>query len=109
MTPRSKDRGVLRFQNFPPPPPWLLPPELRCTELPPPLLPEVFCCLRVLVTLLYRYRSRKVCRFHIIASGGVSSLEDVEALRNMDLYGCIIGKAYYTGAIDLRRAIEVAL
>ena len=44
----------------------------------------------------------------IIASGGVSSLEDVAALKAMGLYGAIIGKAYYTGAIDLRRAIEVA-
>ena len=44
----------------------------------------------------------------IIASGGVSSLADVEALKAMGLYGAIIGKAYYTGAIDLRRAIEVA-
>ena len=45
----------------------------------------------------------------IVASGGVSTLSDVEALRAMDLYGAIIGKAYYTGAIDLRRAIEVAI
>lgn len=44
----------------------------------------------------------------IIASGGVSTLADVEALSAMGLYGAIIGKAYYTGAIDLRRAIEVA-
>ena len=44
----------------------------------------------------------------IVASGGVSSLEDVEALTRMGLYGAIIGKAYYTGAIDLRKAIEVA-
>ena len=44
----------------------------------------------------------------IVASGGVSTLSDVESLRRMDLYGAIIGKAYYTGAIDLRRAIEVA-
>ena len=43
-----------------------------------------------------------------IASGGVSSLEDVQALAEMGLYGAIIGKAYYTGAVDLRRAIEVA-
>jgi len=42
-----------------------------------------------------------------IASGGVSSLEDVKALAEMKLYGAIIGKAYYTGAIDLRKAIEV--
>ena len=44
----------------------------------------------------------------IIASGGVSSLEDVKALAAMDTYGAIIGKAYYIGAIDLREAIEVA-
>ena len=42
-----------------------------------------------------------------IASGGVSSMEDVIALRDMDVYGAIIGKAYYTGAIDLKAAIEV--
>ena len=44
----------------------------------------------------------------LIASGGVSSIEDIEALREMDLYGAIIGKAYYVGAIDLKKAIEVA-
>lgn len=43
-----------------------------------------------------------------IASGGVSSLEDVKELREMNMYGAIIGKAYYTGAIDLKEAIEVA-
>ncbi len=44
----------------------------------------------------------------IVASGGVSGLEDVKALAALGLYGAIIGKAYYTGAIDLRAAIEVA-
>jgi len=44
----------------------------------------------------------------IIASGGVSSLEDIRKLRAMDLYGAIIGKAYYSGAVDLACAIEVA-
>ena len=44
----------------------------------------------------------------LIASGGVSSMEDVEQLSKAKLYGAIIGKAYYTGAIDLARAIEVA-
>lgn len=44
----------------------------------------------------------------IIASGGVSSMDDIVALREMDLYGAIIGKAYYTNAIDLKEAIEVA-
>lgn len=45
---------------------------------------------------------------NVVASGGVSTIEDVKALREMKLYGAIIGKAYYTGAIDLREAIEVA-
>ena len=45
----------------------------------------------------------------ITASGGVSSMDDVRALAEMDLYGAIIGKAYYTGAINFREAIEVAL
>ena len=56
---------------------------------------------------LYRALSAKYA-MDIVASGGVSSMEDVRALREMDLYGAIIGKAYYTGAIDLREAIEVA-
>lgn len=44
----------------------------------------------------------------ITASGGVSTLEDVRSLREMGLYGAIIGKAYYTGDIRLKEAIEVA-
>ena len=56
---------------------------------------------------LYRTLSKKF-NVDIIASGGVSSIEDVEALAKMELYGAIIGKAYYTGAIELSRAIEVA-
>ena len=44
----------------------------------------------------------------ITASGGVSTLEDVKSLREMNLYGAIIGKAYYTGDIDLEEAIGVA-
>ena len=50
----------------------------------------------------------KTCGMQIIASGGVSSMEDIRALAAMDIYGAIIGKAYYTGAIDLKEAIEVA-
>ena len=45
---------------------------------------------------------------HFIASGGVSSIEDVRRLAARGLHGAIIGKAYYTGAISLREAIEVA-
>ena len=44
----------------------------------------------------------------IIASGGVSNLDDVSALRDLGIYGAIIGKAYYMGAINLSEAIEVA-
>ena len=47
-------------------------------------------------------------RMDLIASGGVSSMEDIRALKAQGLYGAIIGKAYYTKAIDLREAIEVA-
>ena len=57
---------------------------------------------------LYRELSRKYT-IDLIASGGVSSLEDVEALAQMGLHGAIIGKAYYIGAIDLKTAIEVAV
>ena len=45
---------------------------------------------------------------NIVASGGVSSIDDVKKLREMDLYGAIVGKAYYTGAISLKEAVEVA-
>ncbi len=44
----------------------------------------------------------------ITASGGVSSLDDVKKLVSLGIYGAIIGKAYYTGAIDLKEALEVS-
>ena len=56
---------------------------------------------------LYREMSEKFS-MQIIASGGVSSIEDVKKLRERDLYGAIIGKAYYTGAINIKEAVEVA-
>ena len=56
---------------------------------------------------LYRQLSQKF-RLDITASGGVSTLDDIRQLRQMDLYGAIIGKAYYTGAVDLEEALEVA-
>ena len=56
---------------------------------------------------LYRDLSQRYS-IDLVASGGVSSLDDVRALRSMDIYGAIIGKAYYIGAIDLTQAIEVA-
>ena len=56
---------------------------------------------------LYRQLSDQF-QMQIIASGGVSDLEDVRTLAAMDIHGAIIGKAYYTGAIELTEAIEVA-
>lgn len=56
---------------------------------------------------LYAALSKKF-RLDLVASGGVSTMEDLKALRELELYGAIIGKAYYTGAIDLTEAIEVA-
>ncbi len=56
---------------------------------------------------LYRSLSEKF-GMDLVASGGVSTLEDVRELRRMELYGATTGKAYYTGAISLREAIEVA-
>jgi phosphoribosylformimino-5-aminoimidazole carboxamide ribotide isomerase len=56
---------------------------------------------------LYRELAEKYS-MQIIASGGVSTLDDIKKLREMELYGAIVGKAYYTGAIDLSEAIEVA-
>ncbi len=45
----------------------------------------------------------------IIASGGVSSMEDIRQLKDLGIYGAIIGRAYYNGAIDLSAAIKEAL
>lgn len=56
---------------------------------------------------LYADLSRRYS-LQLIASGGVSSLSDVRALAGMGLYGAIVGKAYYAGAISLREAIGVA-
>ena len=56
---------------------------------------------------LYRELSQRFS-MDIVASGGVSTMEDIHALTAMNLYGAIIGKAYYTGAIDLAEAIRAA-
>ena len=56
---------------------------------------------------LYSELSQKFS-MNITASGGVSSLDDVRRLAEMKLYGAILGKALYTGAIDLAAAISVA-
>ena len=57
---------------------------------------------------LYAELAEKFPMLNVIASGGVSSLDDVSALNKMDIYGAIIGKAYYTGAIDLKEAVRIS-
>ena len=56
---------------------------------------------------LYK-KLKATLNINIIASGGVSDISDVSRLTDSDVYGAIIGKAYYTGAVDLKEAIEVA-
>lgn len=56
---------------------------------------------------LYRTLQQEL-KLDLVASGGVSSLADVRALAGLGLYGAIIGKAYYTGAVSLAEAVEVA-
>ena len=56
---------------------------------------------------LYKELSEKT-GVDVVASGGVSSIEDVKKLAKQGIYGAIIGKAYYTNAISLKEAIEVA-
>lgn len=56
---------------------------------------------------LYKELSAKY-NIDLVASGGVSDINDIRTLNDMGLYGAIIGKAYYIGAIDLKEAIEVA-
>lgn len=55
---------------------------------------------------LYRALSEKFS-VDIVASGGVTTLEDVKKLAEMGLYGAILGKALYTGSIDLKAAVEL--
>ena len=45
---------------------------------------------------------------NIIASGGVTDLDDIRALSELNLFGAIVGKAYYTGAIAIEDAVKIA-
>ena len=54
------------------------------------------------------YERLKPIPVQIIASGGVSSLDDIAALRTIGVYGAILGKAMYTGAVDLREGLQTA-
>ena len=55
---------------------------------------------------LYAALIRKYPELSLTASGGVSSYADLTVLKAAGVFGAIIGKAYYTGALDLRRVIE---
>ncbi len=55
---------------------------------------------------LYRSLSESFT-IDITASGGVSSLDDIKKLKEMGLYGAILGKALYTGALELSEAIAL--
>ena len=56
----------------------------------------------------YLQALREAVGCEIVASGGVTTLEDVVRLRDMGIDAAIVGKAAYTGAMDLRRAVELA-
>lgn len=58
--------------------------------------------------LLYQQLSKEFPDIDLIASGGVSSIEDIKNLKSLGLHGAIVGKAYYTGAVDLKEAIAIA-
>ena len=51
---------------------------------------------------------QKAVNCRIVASGGVTTLDDIKRLRDMGLYGAIIGKAYYAGTLDLAEAVKEA-
>lgn len=58
--------------------------------------------------LLYKELSEVYPDIDLIASGGVSDMDDIRNLKTLGIHGAIVGKAYYTGAVDLKEAIEVA-
>lgn len=58
-------------------------------------------------TELYR-RLSEAFPLQLIASGGVSSLEDLHRLKGLGLYGAILGKAMYQGAVRLEEALQLA-
>ena len=52
---------------------------------------------------LYQEIMAEIPGIHLIASGGVSGIEDLEALRKIGVYGAIVGKAFYEGRITLEQ------
>ncbi len=53
-------------------------------------------------------RLNQIDGLDIVASGGISFEREIEALRDMDIYAAIVGKALYTGKLDLNRVLAVA-
>ena len=51
--------------------------------------------------------ARSTCNLPLIASGGISSLQDLQLLNDLQYEGAVIGKALYENKIDLREAIEL--
>jgi len=54
-------------------------------------------------------RGAKIAEVPVICAGGMSSIEDVRALSGVGIEGVIIGRALYTGGIDLREALRVVM
>ena len=55
---------------------------------------------------IYKELSQKTS-LDIIASGGVTSIDDVKRLLDMNMYGAIIGKALYDNRIDLKEVLDL--
>ncbi len=53
-------------------------------------------------------RIQKETELQVIASGGISSLKDIENLRDSGIYGAVLGKSIYSGAVDLKEALKTA-
>lgn len=54
----------------------------------------------------YQKIAAQMPQLRVVASGGVSSLEDLHALKEAGCHGAILGKAMYTGAVDLKAALK---
>jgi phosphoribosylformimino-5-aminoimidazole carboxamide ribotide isomerase len=53
-------------------------------------------------------RLSEMTKIPLIASGGVTSIEDVKALKDMGVWGVILGKTIYEGAIKIEEAVKYA-
>ncbi len=54
---------------------------------------------------------KKACAFsnvHVIASGGISSLDDIMSVKQCNAYGVILGKALYEGKVSIEEAKKLA-